>query len=68
MATARSIKEMAHEAIDQMADGVTWGDIIENLRFNKAVDEGLAEADQGEFATKADVQAAFQRWGVTLEA
>ena len=35
----QSIKQMAHDAIDNMADSVTWNDIVETMRFNQAVDD-----------------------------
>ena len=51
-----------------MADGATWNDIIETLSLNKAVEEGIAEANNGDFASPDEVQAAFKTWGVAIEA
>lgn len=38
--------------------------LIEEMRFRKAVEEGVAEADRGEFAEPDEVRAAFAQWGV----
>ena len=67
-AATQSVKQLAHEAIDNMADGATWNDIIETLSLNKAVEEGIAEANNGDFASPDEVQAAFKTWGVAIEA
>ncbi|MGH8631178.1 MAG: hypothetical protein ACREU7_10520 [Burkholderiales bacterium] len=68
MATATpTLKQAAHALIDQLPDTATWDDVIEEMRFRKAVEEGIAQADRGEFAQPGDVRAAFAKWGVKLE-
>jgi predicted transcriptional regulator len=42
----------------------SWDDVIEEARFRKAVELGIAAADRGAFATGEEVRSAFARWGV----
>lgn len=63
-----TLKQAAHALIDQLPDTATWDDVIEEMRFRKAVEDGIAQADQGEFAEPGEVRAAFAKWGVKLEA
>lgn len=63
-----TLKQAAHALIDQLPDTATWDDVIEEMRFRKAVEEGIAQADRGEFAEPSEVRAAFAKWGVKLEA
>lgn len=68
MATAASsLKQQAHALIDQLPETATWDDVIEEMRFRKAVEEGIAQADRGDFARPEDVRAAFAKWGGKLE-
>lgn len=59
---ASTLKQRAHELIDHLPESATWDDVIEEARFRKAVEEGLEEADRGEFATEEEVRQAFARW------
>lgn len=62
--TAVTLKQKAHELIDQLPDTATWDDVIEEARFRKAVEDGIAAADRGDFASEDDVRKAFARWSV----
>ena len=62
--TALTLKQKAHELIDHLPDTATWDDVIEEARLRKAVEEGIAAADRGEFASDEEVRSAFARWGV----
>ncbi|MGB0954503.1 MAG: hypothetical protein ACPGZP_00720 [Panacagrimonas sp.] len=64
---APNLKQQARELIDQLPDGATWDDLIEQARQRQAIETGIAAADRGEFASSEEVRAAFARWGVTLE-
>jgi predicted transcriptional regulator len=66
--TVPTLKQRAHELIDRLPDTATWDDVIEELRFRKEVEAGLAEADRCEFATTEEIRATFAKWGVKLEA
>lgn len=63
-----TLKQAAHALIDQLPDTATWDDVIEEMRFRKSVEDGIAQADRGEFAEPGEVRATFTKWGVKLEA
>lgn len=65
--SSESIKQSAYALIGQLPDSATWDDVLLAVRFAQAVDEGIAEADQGKFATEEEVRASFSKWGATLE-
>jgi len=66
-ASAENVKQKVHALIEQLPDTATWEDVLEELRFVQAVEQGLTEADRGEFAKSEEVRAAFASWGATLE-
>lgn len=57
---AASVKHELHH----LAENATWDDVIEEVRFRRAVEAGVRAADRGAFATDEDVRVAFARWGV----
>ena len=61
---AASVKHELHHLADMLPENATWDDVIEELRFRRAVEAGVRAADRGAFATDEDVRAAFARWGV----
>lgn len=61
---AAVFKQEAHKLVDQLPDTATWDDLIEQARFRKAVEEGIAAADRGEFASDEEVRRIFRKWGV----
>lgn len=61
-----TIKQQVQDLAAGLPESATWDDVIEEARFRKAVEEGIAEADRGEFASSADVRTAFSKWGVKL--
>jgi len=63
---ATNLKETLHTLADQLPDNATWEDVMEEVRFRRAVEMGIRAADRGEFATQEEVQAAFARWGVNI--
>ena len=66
--TPTKLQQQLHEIADQLAPEATWDDVIEQARFRKAVQEGIAAADRGEFASDEDVRRVFQKWGVEAAA
>ncbi len=44
-----TLEQPAHELIDQLPETATWDDLIAEMRFRKAVEEGVAQADRKEF-------------------
>ena len=65
-ANSSTPRQHLHELADQLPADATWDDVIEEARFRKAVEAGLAAADRGAFATEDEVQAAFSRWNVKV--
>ncbi|NZA24772.1 hypothetical protein H0E84_00080 [Luteimonas sp. SJ-92] len=63
-----NLSQQVHQLADQLPPEATWDDVIEQARFRKAVQEGIAAADRGEFAREEDVRRAFRKWGVDVEA
>ena len=63
---AANLKETLYTLADQLPDGATWDDVMEEVRFRRAIEIGARAADQGEFATKKEIRAAFARWGVDI--
>ena len=61
---AASVKHELHHLADTLPENATWDDVIEEVRFRRAVEAGVRAADRGAFATDEDVRAAFARWGV----
>ncbi len=65
---APDLHQQVHQIADQLPAEATWDDVIEQARFRKAVQEGIAAADRGEFASPEEVRRAFRKWGVDVEA
>ena len=59
-----TLRQRLHELADQLPADATWDDVIEEARFRKAVEAGLAAAGRGAFATEDEVKSAFARWYV----
>jgi predicted transcriptional regulator len=55
-ATARSRSFLVAEAIEAYVKDQAWQ--------IKAIQEGIKEADRGNFATDKEVKSAFKKWGV----
>lgn len=65
--TANELSRQLHEIADHLPPEATWDDVIEHARFRKAVQEGVAAADRGEFASDEEVRRVFRKWGVNAE-
>ncbi len=63
-----NLSQQLHQIADQLPAEATWDDVIEQARFRKAVQEGVAAADRGAFASGEDVRRAFEKWGVDVDA
>ena len=53
---SRSRSWVINQAIDKFLEHEEW--------FIKEVEDGLAEVEKGEIATREEVGAAFRKWGV----
>jgi predicted transcriptional regulator len=65
-ASANDIRTRLHELADQLPADATWDDVIEEARFRRAVEAGIAAADRGSFATDDEVRETFATWGVKI--
>ena len=61
------LREELHALAERLPETARWADVIEYARFREAVAEGKAAARRGEFASDAEVRAAFAKWGVDVE-
>ena len=62
-----NVKQELRDIADALPDGATWDDVMEEVRFRKAVAVGIAAADRGAFASPEELRAAFARWGVNVK-
>ncbi len=62
--STEGIRQKVKEIADQLPPGATWDDVIEEIRFRRAVKAGMAAADRGSFASDEDIRTAFAKWGV----
>lgn len=65
MATpAETLRQKVRQLADQLPPDATWEDVIEEARFRRAVEGGIAAANRGAFATDDELRVAFAKWGV----
>lgn len=62
----KGIQQKVHELAEQLPEDATWEDVIDEARFRRAVEAGVAAADRGAFASDDDVRLAFAKWGVKV--
>ena len=65
---AHDIKQALHSLADQLPEDATWKDVAYEAYVRQEIEAGLSEARRGEFASADEVQEAFAKWGVQLEA
>ncbi len=63
MSKGQTIRQKVHDLAEELPADASWDDVIEETRFRKAVELGIAAADRGAFATDEVVREAFARWG-----
>jgi hypothetical protein len=56
---AANLKDTLHILAEKLPDNATWDDVMEEIRFRRAVDTGIKAADREEFATESEVREAF---------
>ena len=59
-----ALRDEVHALAERLPQSGTWDDVIEYARYRKAVQEGIAQADRGEFASDERIQKMFARYGV----
>lgn len=60
----QTLRQKVHALAEELPPDASWDDVIEEARFRKAVEVGIAAANRGAFATDEEVRSAFSRWGV----
>lgn len=58
-APAQSIKQVAHQVIDQLPDQASWKDLIYELSVMQDIEEGLADSEGGRVVDNATVRKEF---------
>ncbi len=64
-------KQEALKLIDALPESADWDDVVrvvDEARFQQAVEAGIVAADRGEFATRERVMEVFAKWGVDVAA
>ena len=60
----QTMHQMLHALAEELPPDASWDNVIGEVRFRKAIELGIAAADQGNFATGEEVRSAFDRWNV----
>lgn len=60
----QTLRQQVYALADELPPDASWDDVIEEARFRKAVELGIAAANRGSFATDEEVRSTFSRWGV----
>jgi len=61
---AANLRETLHILAEQLPEDASIEDVIERLRFLRAVEEGKRAAERGEFASDEEVRRVFAKYGV----
>lgn len=61
-----TMRQKIRAMADELPVDASWDDVIEEARFRRAVELGIAAADRESFATDEEVRSAFIRWGVKV--
>lgn len=62
----QTIQQKVHALAEDLPPDASWDDVLEEVRFRKAVELGIAAADRWAFATDEEVRSAFARWGAKV--
>ena len=66
MSSSINLKESLHQLAEQLPDDATWDDVMEKVRFRRAVEKGMKAADEGSFVSTEDLKKTFNGWGVDV--
>jgi hypothetical protein len=61
-----TMRQKIRAMADELPVDASWDDVIEEVRFRRAIEIGIAAADRESFATDEEVRSAFTRWGVKV--
>jgi hypothetical protein len=57
-----SIKEQAHQLLDNLPDSATWEDVMYRIYVRQAIEAGVKDSDQGQ---TVDVKEVRKKFGLT---
>lgn len=63
---AANLREQVHELADHLPDNATWDDLMEEIRFRRAIEAGIKAAERGDFVNKEQVRETFKNWGANI--
>jgi hypothetical protein len=52
---AAVFKQEAHKLVDELPDSASWDDLIYQAALHRAIDRGIAEADEGQLIPIEDL-------------
>lgn len=58
---AESIKQQAHQLLDNLPDSATWEDVMHQIYVRQAIEAGLKDSDEGR---TVDVKEVRKRFGL----
>jgi len=58
------LRQEVHALAERLPESATWGDVLEYARYRMAVQEGLAAAKRGEFASEDDMRSLYAKFGI----
>lgn len=56
---AHSIKQAAHQLVDQLPENATWDDVVYEMAVRREIEKGLADSDAGRVTSVEDVMKEF---------
>lgn len=58
-ASARNVKQLAHELVDQLPETATWDDVIYEIAVRREIEIGLADSEAGRIVSVEEVMKEF---------
>ena len=58
---AQSVKQQAHQLLDNLPDSATWEDVMHRIYVRQAIEAGLKDSDEGR---TVDVKEVRKRFGL----
>ena len=55
----QSLKEQAHQLVDNLPDGATWEDVMYRIYVRQAIEAGIKDSDQGRTIDVKEVRSKF---------
>lgn len=66
MSGRATVKEALHALAEQLPANATWKDVAYEAYVREEIEQGLSEAQAGDFASDDEVRNTFAQWGVQL--